>query len=67
MDGSVGDARGVVIVLSRRRRARGRGRRELWLAALVLGALVALLLALARPFDARARGFEEPLPALLDE
>jgi hypothetical protein len=65
MSGSTEDATGVVIVLSRRRRARGPGRRDLWLAALVLGALVALLLVLARPFDARARGEGEPLPALL--
>jgi hypothetical protein len=62
MSGSTGEARGVVIELSRHRRARNPGRSDLWLAALVLAALAAVLLAVARPFYARARGVDE-LPA----
>lgn len=40
--------------------------RELWVAALVVGALVALLVGLARPFDAGAWTGDESVPSLLD-
>ncbi len=40
--------------------------RELWVAALVVGALVALMVGLARPFDAGAWTGDESVPSLVD-
>jgi hypothetical protein len=64
MSGSTGGGGAVVIYLARHRSRRS-GRRDLWLVALAAGALVALLLALARPFDARAGPGSEASPSVL--
>jgi hypothetical protein len=60
-----------VIVLAQRRRSRRRERNglrsELWLVALVAAAIVAILFALARPFEAHARPLDDAArSALLD-
>ena len=59
------DDTGVVFHLARHRRYRDARRRDLWIAALAAGALVALLLALARPVDDRAPAGDEPVPSVL--
>lgn len=60
-----------VIVLAQHRRSRRRERsdlrNELWLVALVAAAIVAILFALARPFEAHARPMDDAArSALLD-
>lgn len=64
MPGPNAEGGAVVIYLARHRRRRST-RRDVWLVALAAGALVAFLLALARPFDARAGTGSEPLPSVL--
>ncbi len=58
---------GVVIDLGRYRRAREAPRRDVWIAVLVVGAIVALLVGVARPFEAGARTPDEPRPTALAE
>jgi hypothetical protein len=57
----------VVIRLADHRRARGGGRNDLWIAALAIGALLAILLGLSRPFARHARAADDPdVPALAE-
>lgn len=67
MSGPTDETAARVIVLAHHRRARSNPRRDLCIAALLLGALLALLFALPRPFAARARAEDEPAPSALRE